>query len=430
MPAARPLRIAWLGGAPVEGGGAPGIVTDLLEGLAERGHRIDCFFPASPRELPERLAKYESLKFVWGTSDWRWDRWYSRTKVGAFATGLFSRGLASVRLRREVVRRHREQPYDLIYQNQSIESLGVPTSLARTLPFVIRPDTHQAGELKCLLREWRLSLRCQPPYVFVVVASIMFVRALVQRVKIRDANLLVAISSVFRDHMVHDYHFPLEHTVVVQNPVNLDRFVNAERGSGEPPVVLVPTRITARKGIEDVVSVAKLLHERGVNARVRIVGGPSLFSDYTKLLEDLPTDNSEWIGKVAHSDMPAEFLRSDVMLLASKFDPCPMVVLEGLAAGVPVVATSEVGSIEQVDRSVAAEVTPGDVEGLVSAITAMLERVRADPHGTRALARAEAERLFAPSVICDQLSAALEGLVTGAEDESSAEVVAAPASPR
>ena len=49
-----------------------------------------------------------------------------------------------------------------------------------------------------------------------IVVAITSFRALVQRIKIRRASLLVCISSVFRDHMVHDYGFPLEKTVVVQ----------------------------------------------------------------------------------------------------------------------------------------------------------------------------------------------------------------------
>ena len=61
-------------------------------------------------------------------------------------------------------------------------------------------------------------------------------------------------------------------------------------------------------------------------------------------------------------------------------------------------ATAEVGANEQVDRSVAAETQPGDVEGMTDAITAMLDRLATTPAETRALARAEAERLFAPEV--------------------------------
>ena len=60
---------------------------------------------------------------------------------------------------------------------------------------------------------------------------------------IRRARLLIGISRLLRDHIVRDYRFPVERTVVIHNPVNLDRFTNVNRAVGEPPVILVPTRI-------------------------------------------------------------------------------------------------------------------------------------------------------------------------------------------
>jgi glycosyltransferase involved in cell wall biosynthesis len=408
-----PLRIAWLGGAPEETGSAAGVVTDLLDGLARRGHEIDCFFPAAARPVPSRLLEHENITFIWGTSEWRWNRWYSRTQIAAFASGLLSRAIASIRLRREILRRHHQRPYDLIYQNQTIESLGVPSRLTRSIPLVIRPDSHTAGELRWLIKERRLAFRCQPRYIFFVVAAIMSFRTLLQWAKIRRASLLICISSVFRDHMVHDYGFPVEKTFVTTNPLRLDRFTSSERPPAEPPIVLVPTRVSLRKGLEDVVLVARMLLERGVDVRVRVIGGPSIWSDYTPLLDDLPPENAEYGGTIPYTGMPEEFERSDIVLLASKYDPCPMSVLEALATGVPVVATSEVGSIEDVDRSVAAEVCPGDIAGMATAITTMLERLRAKPAETRSLARAEADRRFAPDVVCEQISDALEALVAG-----------------
>lgn len=411
MPATRPLRIAWLGGAPLETGGAPGIVTELLDGLSERGHEIDCFFPSAKREVPERLHKHEKLTFIWGTSEWRWNRWYSRTKIAAFTSGLLFRAVSQMRLRREVVRRHESEPYDLIYQNQTIELLGVPARLTRTVPLVIRPDTHMAGELRWLISERRLAMRCQPPYIFFIVAAVISFRTLVQRTMIKQASLLICISRVFRDHIVHDYNFPLEKTAVVTNPVNLERFSNSNKPVEDPPIVLVPVRISMRKGLEDVVSVARLLSERGVNARLRVVGGPSIWSDYTRLLDDLPPENSEYGGAVPYKGMVRELQRCDMVLLASKYDPCPMSVLEALASGVPVVATTEVGSAEDVDTSVATQVRPGDIEGMATAITEMLQRLQASTAEIRSLARSEAERRFAPDVVCDQISDALEQLV-------------------
>jgi glycosyltransferase involved in cell wall biosynthesis len=411
MPATRPLRIAWLGGGPAESGGAPGVVTELLDGLTRRGHQIDCFLPGTPRNIPEHLRDRENLTFVAGTSSWGFDRWYSRTRLTSFASGMLARAVGQIRLRREIEKRHKRHPYDLVYQNQQIESLGAPARVIRSVPLALRPDSHQAGELRWLIREWRLALRCQHAYNFVVVAAIMAFRTLVQAARIRRVNLLIAISTVFRDHIVDDYRFPLERTTVITNPLRLERFHSSGRALADPPVVLVPTRLSVRKGLEDLAPLARLLRKRGVDVRLRVIGGPSTWSDYSRLLDDLPAENAEYGGRIPNSDMPAELQRSDIVLVPSRYDPCPVSVLESLASGVPVIGTTEVGSLEEIDRSVGVQLAPGDVEGMADAISEMLARLRTSPVETRALARAEAERRFARDVVCEQISDALEALV-------------------
>jgi glycosyltransferase involved in cell wall biosynthesis len=417
------LRIAWLGPAPGEDGGVPGVAAELLEGLAGLGHRIDCFFPSAGAKPPPRLTGNQNLTFISGTSDWKWDRWYSRSRIGAFASGLLARGVASLRLRQEITRRHEREPYDLIYQFSNIETLAAPSGLKPAVPLVIHPETHIAGELRWFIAERRLGSRCQPRHMLVAVAAIMLLRALMQRLRIRRAALLVCISSVFRDHLVHDYGVPLEATVVVPNPVRLERFTDddgrlegladAARQLGQAPTVLVLGRIAVRKGIEDVVAVAQSLLERDVDVHIRVIGGPSMWSDYTTLLEDLPEENAEYAGQLPSAQIPAELARSDILLQASKYEPFALTVAEALAAGVPVVATSEVGAIEGVDRSVVAEVAPGDVPGMAAAIAAMLQTLKTSATETNALARAEAARLFAPERVCEKISNALEQLVAG-----------------
>ncbi len=407
----RSLRIAWVGAGPGsrETGGVPGVAADLLYGLARRGHRIDCLFPGSGHKLPDRLEGEDNLTFIWGTRQRRWNRWYNRTRIGAFASGLLFRGLASVRLRQVLARRHREDPYDVIYQFSSIEALSVPSELRHEVPLVIHPETHVVGELRFLISEQRLGRRCQPAYTLAIAATVMAARAVVQRIRIRRADLLVCISSVFRDHLVADYGFPIENTIVIPNPVRLERFPG-ERELAERPTILVLGRVSARKGVEDVVAVAHMLLERGVDARVRVVGGPSMWSDYTKLLDDLPDANAEYVGRIAPADIPAELARSDVMLQASKYEPFGLTVAEALAAGVPVVATTAVGAIEGVDSTVLTAVPPGDVNAMASALTAMLERVRQQPDQIASTAHAEAARLFAADTVCQQVSDALEKL--------------------
>jgi glycosyltransferase involved in cell wall biosynthesis len=419
MPA-RELHIAWIGAMPGrrDSGGVPGVATELLHGLASLGHRIDCFFPGARRELPERLTDDARLEFVWGTSAWRWDRWYNRTRAGAALSGLASRAVASTRLRGQIARRHRADPYDLIYQFSSIESLGAPARLQGSVPLVVHPETHSAGELRCLIAERRLSLRAQPAYAYALALGTMAARTPVQRARVRRANLLVCISSVFREHLVHDYRYPQERTVVIPNPVRLERFASVQRRLTDPPTVLVLGRVAARKGIEDVVELAQLLHERGAGVRVRVIGGPGQWSDYTRLLRALPDGTAEYVGRVHPSRIPEELARSDVLVQASRYEPFGLTVGEALAAGVPVIATREVGAIEGVDSGVVAAVAPGDVGAMADAVLEMIARLRASPQQLSASARAEAQRLFAPAVVCAQISSAIEGLVGDRHSDS------------
>jgi glycosyltransferase involved in cell wall biosynthesis len=427
----RPLRIAWLGPAPGGHSGVRGVATELLQGLSRHGHQIDCFFPAAKNQNAVHVAGDErvsfgegelafpqNVTFVWGTSRWEWNRWYSRGKVSAFASGMISRAVASWRLRREISRRHRQSPYDLVYQFSSIETPALPSSVARAIPLVIHPETHIQGELRWLLAERRLALRGQAGPVFAAVAAMLAVRSLVQRRSIRRASLLVCISSVFRDHLVDDYGFPRERTVVVPNPMRAARFAVSERSVGSPATVLVLGRISTRKGVENAIAVARTLLERGAGVRLRIVGGPTLWSDYTSLLEDLPVENSEYGGHLAASEIPGELAQTDVLLQPSKYEPFGLTVAEALAAGVPVVGTREVGAIEGVDRSVATEVEPGDVEAMADAIMTTLSALEREPETIHSTARSEAERLFAPESVCARISEALETLVASARRAS------------
>jgi len=414
---ARPLHIAWLGAGPSikESGGAPGVAREVMTGLAAQGHRIDCFLPAASRELPADLQQLENVRFVQGTSEWRYGRWYSRGRTGIFLSGLAARAAGLLRLRREVLRRHRQDPYDVLYQFSTIEPLAVPARLKGKVPLVIHPATHIAGELRFLWRERSTALRFQSKVSFAVAAGTMAVRSAVQRRAVRRADLLICISSVFRDHIHRDYGFPLERTVVIPNAIRLERFTEPrlDRGLGSPPTVLVLGRMSARKGVEDIVAVARELLSRGSPARVRVVGGATLWSDYRPLLEDLPAQNAEFVGKVAPTEVPAELAAGDLLLQPARFEPFGLTVAEGLACGLPAVATSEVGAIEGVDREVVAEVAPGDITAMADAIERLLAALGTDAGALRATARHEAERLFATGRVCEEISAALHAAVHG-----------------
>ena len=130
-----------------------------------------------------------------------------------------------------------------------------------------------------------------------------------------------------------------------------------------------------------------------LEAQIRVVGRTSLWSDYSRLLEGLPA-NAAFPGKMPPDQVPGELYRSDVLLQASRYEPFGLTVSEALAAGVPVVATSEVGATEGVSPEVAAVLAPGDVPGMSDAIESMITAprgsLRATPPAWRSAQRGRA----------------------------------------
>ena len=111
-----------------------------------------------------------------------------------------------------------------------------------------------------------------------------------------------------------------------------------------------------RKGMEVLIQALANLHQMGQAVRLRAVG-PFETVEYEKTIKEMAVrlgvaDKIDWTG-FSH-DVNIEFTRMDVLVLPSLFgEGMPMVILEAMAIGVPVVASDVEGIsevLEQVNR--------------------------------------------------------------------------------
>jgi glycosyltransferase involved in cell wall biosynthesis len=406
----RRARIAWLGLFPDSPVGAAGCAIDLLRGLAELGHEIDCFFPGVQRHPPAALGDFTNVRFFFSGHLWGWGKWYSKTPTTALTSSLLTRAFGFLGLRRTLLSRHARAPYDVLYQFSNVEPFAAPPSLIKQIPLVIHPETHAAGELRWLVREHRIARRFHPPHTIASMWLIYGIRTVLQRRLIHRARLVICISQVFRRHLERDYGVLVEQTAVVPNPVRTERFGPRTPDPFPSPTVIVIGRLSVRKGLDTVLDVARALDRRGDDTRFTIIGGPSLWSDYTGLLDNAPS-NVEWLGQMGPPEIAEALGTADVLMQLSKYEPFGLTVAEALAAGVPVVATDEVGAAEGVDPAVARVVTVGDVAAAVDALSEMLKASRAKRAELGAIARQEALRLFSVDVVAKRVSDALGELV-------------------
>jgi len=182
----------------------------------------------------------------------------------------------------------------------------------------------------------------------------------------------------------------------------------AARRARRKAVVGMLGTVCERKGSDLFVDAARtILRERG-DAEFRIVGplAPGADEPWARaVVADGERGGVRWKGPT--TDAAAELATWDVLVLPTRRDPFPLVILEAMAAGLPVVATAVDGVPEQVDADAAILVAPDDAGALASAI----ERLLDDAPARLAMGRAGAARVaehFTPERHARELATAYE----------------------
>lgn len=145
-----------------------------------------------------------------------------------------------------------------------------------------------------------------------------------------------------------------------------------ELGLGESKVVGVVAKLSPVKGHGHFLEAAAFISKADGDVRFLIVGdGPERTRLEREAGELGLSGKVHFIG--VRDDVPAVLKLMDVLVLSSLSEGSPNVVLEGMAAGVPVVATRVGGVPEVVEDGVSGFlVDPGDVPGLSNAVLRLL----------------------------------------------------------
>jgi glycosyltransferase involved in cell wall biosynthesis len=189
----------------------------------------------------------------------------------------------------------------------------------------------------------------------------------------RDVRLIAVSGSLGRymQTLGHDS----ERVNVVPNGV--PRVAVAERESPRGEWTLGTVALfRPRKGTEVLLEALANLRRAGFSVRLRAVG-PFETTDYEKQLKErvrqLELENAvDWIGFTR--DVNSELAKFDLFVLPSLFgEGLPMVVLEAMAAGVPVVGAKVEGVPEAIrDRVDGILAAPGDSVDLAHAIQSII----------------------------------------------------------
>ncbi len=162
----------------------------------------------------------------------------------------------------------------------------------------------------------------------------------------------------------------------IGNGIDIDRFRPQPRVAAAGPLTIVCTaRLEPVKNHPQLFQAMKLLTERGIPARVWLVGDGPLKPEYVRMCAELGiADRVEFLGY--RDDVPGLLARADVSVLTSVKEGIPRALLEAMAMELPVIGTRVVGTDETVrDGETGWLVEYGDAEALAE----RLARLAADP---------------------------------------------------
>jgi glycosyltransferase involved in cell wall biosynthesis len=127
---------------------------------------------------------------------------------------------------------------------------------------------------------------------------------------------------------------------------NLERFKNSASAPRQPtrePVILYSGSLIPRKGVDLVAAAFARLIRDGLRAKLIVLGSGPLEQS---MREDLKNcmDRVEFVGFRDWEALPELYAVSDILCVPSRYDGWGLVVPEGLAAGLPVISTTQTGA--------------------------------------------------------------------------------------
>ncbi len=204
------------------------------------------------------------------------------------------------------------------------------------------------------------------PYDFRVYHRLM---APFLRIIWKNASALVANSNGLRQlASAFAPHFAIP---TIPNGVDLDSYKTADRDWSTPRLL----------------SVGRLVHQKGLDLAMHALGGLKELSWEWRIAGDGPqretlqslanelgiADRVEFLGWQSRKQLLTCYRQANIFLFPSRHEGMPNAMLEAMASGLPVVASSIAGNEELViDGKTGCLVTPEDIEALRDALKTLL----------------------------------------------------------
>lgn len=214
-----------------------------------------------------------------------------------------------------------------------------------------------------------------------------FLRKFFTKIVVRNAKSVTTVTENLGNAM-KAHGLKNDNYVVLPNVVNLDMFHITEKNTDatgqvticEDATSHVPTIIhiscfeDKSKNISGLLESLKIINDKGIDFQCTLIGEGMDFEMMKQKAESMQLINKvSFTGLLEGQALADELSSGDFLVLSSNYENMPVVILEALASGLPVVSTNVGGIKEMIDETKGILVEPRNREALAEAIVKMIE---------------------------------------------------------
>ena len=211
------------------------------------------------------------------------------------------------------------------------------------------------------------------------------------RQAIIEADQIIAFSQFSRDLIIKGIGDTFIKKINVIAPGVESSWFEVERKPSSSPTLLFWGRIDEEKGLPDLLHALKTASEIIKDIKLTMVGEGSRLEDYKSLATELSlTDQVEFTGWLSSSQIQNRIPKSSLGVFPSRIESFGLSVIESMAAGLPVIASTGGAVPENIEESMTGTLVPvNDVQALARAIIALLR----DPKHAESMAKSAKKRV-------------------------------------
>lgn len=200
-----------------------------------------------------------------------------------------------------------------------------------------------------------------------------WLRKKMTKLVVRDAEVVTTVTenlaTAMKAHGLNN-----ERYVVLPNVVDTDLFQPTEHHHEVPRIIHISCFEDKSKNISGLLESLRLVANQGCDYEAVLIGEGMDYEAMKQKAHEMSLDDKvRFTGLLQGKALVDELASGDFLVLSSNYENMPVVILEALSCGLPIVSTHVGGISEMVNDSNGILVPARNIEALANAITTMCE---------------------------------------------------------